>query len=870
MRRLLVVVCCALLLSPLAARAQGLTVSGTVSGDDGRPLAGVRVEERGTANAATTGADGRYTLRYGDAGAVLRFVRAGYAVAERAPAGAAVLDVALERGVTLEGLTVVGSRRRDRSAVSTPVPVDVITLADLTPAASRTDVNQILQYVAPSFNSNRQSGADGSDHIDPAALRGLGPDQTLVLINGKRRHPSSLINIFGSRGRGNTGTDLNAIPVSAIERIEILRDGASAQYGSDAIAGVINVVLKSHAEGLEGSLAGGVHNASPPSGSRVASDGFDGEEAAAGATYGLRLGEAGFLNATAEYVTKGRTNRPADPARFPDAIYRRQFGDAEAESFGLFLNGRLPVSPTAAVYAFGGASLRQTDAFAWSRDADSERNVPAIYPDGFDPRILSDIADRSLTAGVEAKLGGWDADLYNTYGANRFHYLVDGTLNASLLERSPTRFDAGGFDFAQNATGLAFSRLFPGPAEGLNLAFGAEYRVDRYRIFAGEEASWRNYGVVDSVIDGRVVPVDVLERPGGAQGFPGFRPENEVDEVRTNFGAYVDAELDATERVTVGAAARYEDYSDFGNTLTGKVAARVRVSDALAVRGSVGTGFRAPSLAQVYFNSTFTDFVAGVAVDKIIARNGSPITRALGIPALREEKAVNATLGLTLSAGAFVATVDGYLVDIEDRIVLTGAFDTEDPDIGDELAALGVGAAQFFTNALDTRTRGVDVVLSWGRSFGAHRVRAAFAGNFNDMELGDVRTSPRLAGKEEVYFGPRERAFLLASAPPSKMSLSLDHGVGKVELSARANRFGRVTLVDWLDTPDVYHSRTTADAALTYRLSGDTRVTVGGTNLFNAYPSPQDTETETGGVWDAVQMGFSGAYYFARVEFRVR
>ena len=869
MRRLLVVVCCALLFSPFAALAQDGTVTGRVS-DDGRPLAGVRVEEAGTPSAATTGADGRYTLRVSGPAAVLRFTRAGFTTVERSPGGAAVLDVEMERGFAIEGLTVVGTRRQDRSAVNTPVPVDVISLADLTPAAARTDLNGILQYVAPSFNSNRQSGADGSDHVDPAALRGLGPDQTLVLVNGKRRHQSSLINIFGSRGRGNTGTDLNAIPVSAIDRIEILRDGASAQYGSDAIAGVINVVLKSHTDGMEGSLSAGVHDASPGGNARVRrDDDFDGEEAAVGTTYGVRLGETGFLNATAEYVRKGRTNRPADPSEFPDGIYRRQFGDAEAENFGLFLNGRAPVSPTVALYGFGGLNLRQTDAYAWTRDPESERNVPEIYPDGFDPRILSDITDRSLTLGAQAKVRGWDVDVYNTYGANRFHYLVDGTLNASLLARSPTRFDAGGFDFSQNSTGLAFSQYFPGPAEGLNVAFGAEYRIDRYRIFAGEEASWRNYGVVDSLIGGRIVQVDVLGRPGGAQGFPGFQPGNEVDEVRTNLGAYLDAELDLTPRLMVGAAARWEDYSDFGSTLTGKLAGRFTVGPALTLRGSVGTGFRAPSLAQVYFNSTFTDFVGGVAVDKLIARNGSPITRALGIPPLREEKARNATLGFTLSAGAFVATVDGYLVDIDDRVVLTGAFDTDDPDIGAELDSLGVGAAQFFTNALDTRTRGVDVVLSWGRTFGRHRVRASFAGNFNEMEPGEVRTSDRLAGKENVYFGPRERAFLLASAPPTKLSLSLDHGIGNVDVSARANHFGRVTLIDWVDSPDVYHSRTTADAALTWRFRGGTRVTVGGTNLFNAYPSPQDTETETGGVWDAVQMGFSGAYYFARLNFRL-
>ena len=873
MRSRFVVVCCALLsiaFSSSSAIAQTLTVSGRVTGADGRALAGARVEEVGTTNAAVTAPDGGYTLRYNAANAVLRFSREGYETAERRPNGAPTLDVQLERRLALEGLTVVGTRRQDRSATATPVPVDVISLDDLTPAASRSDLNQILQYVAPSFNSNRQSGADGSDHIDPAALRGLGPDQTLVLVNGKRRHQSSLINIFGSRGRGNTGTDLNAIPVSAIDRIEILRDGASAQYGSDAIAGVINVVLKSHTEGLEGSVAAGARNARPPGSARVLRDErFDGEEVTVGTTYGTRIGQTGFVNATAEYVRKGRTNRPADPSFFPDGIYRRQFGDAEADNFALLVNSRVAISPTVSAYAYGGANSRQTDAFAWTRDADSDRNVPAIYPNGFDPRILSDITDRSLTAGVQTRLGAWDVDVYNAFGANRFHYIVDGTLNASLLERSPTRFDAGGFDFSQNQTGLAFSRFVPGVGEGVNVAFGAEYRVDRYRIFAGEEASWRNYGVVDSIIDGRVVPVDVLGRPGGAQGFPGFRPENEVDEVRTNLGAYLDAELDVSEAFTVGAAARYEDYSDFGNTLTGKVAARYTVSEALTVRGSVSSGFRAPSLAQVYFNSTFTDFVGGEAVDKLIARSGSPITRALGIPPLTEEKATNATLGFTLRWRDFTATVDGYQVDVDDRIVLTGAFDTDDPDIGDELAGLGVGAAQFFTNALDTRTRGVDVVVAWARAFGRHRVRAGFAGNFNEMELGDVRTSAALAGKEEVYFGRRERAFLLASAPPSKMSLSVDHAFANVEVSARANRFGRVTLIDWVDTPDVYHSRTTADAALTYRLPRGMSVTVGGTNLFNAYPSPQDTETETGGVWDAVQMGFSGAYYFARVNFRM-
>ena len=867
MRRVVMVVA-ALLLTPLAASAQSRVVTGRVTGPEGRPLAGVRVEEKGTLNAALTDAEGRYVLRYGSPDAVIRFSLIGYGEEERRVDGAATLDVVLHEGIAIEEIVVVGTRRANRSVLTTPVAVDVIDVREAAQASGQLDLNQLLQYAAPSFNVNRQSGADGSDHIDPATLRGLGPDQTLVLINGKRRHQSSLINIFGTRGRGNTGTDLNAIPVAAIERIEILRDGASAQYGSDAIAGVVNIVLKSTVDEFTGSIAAGAHNAKPPSSFDVLRDrSLDGGQFQVSGNYGIRVGERGFVNATAEYLSKDRTNRPADPGRWD--IYRREFGDAAVDNFGVFVNSRLPVTEETYFYAFGGANFRQTDAFAWTREPDSERNVPAIYPNGFDPRILSDITDRSLSAGIRTKIREWDVDLGHTFGSNRFHYFVDGTLNASLLERSPTRFDAGGFDFAQRTTGITFTRFFPGVRSGLNVAFGAEYRVDEYEIFAGEEASYRNYGVVDTVIDGRVVQVDVLGRPGGSQGFPGFRPSNEVDEMRSNLGAFIDAELDLTDRVMVGAAARFEDYSDFGSTLNAKLATRIVLSDAIALRASASTGFRAPSLAQIHFNTTFTDFVSGVAVDKIIAKNNSPITRALGIPRLKEEKAVNASVGLTARFGDFTATVDGYYVDIDDRIVLTGAFEDTDPDIGEELRSLQVGAAQFFTNALDTRTVGLDVVLTYARLFGDHSFRGSLVGNFNDMKLGTIHTSPRLRGKEEIYFGRREQHFLLASAPPSKIGLTLEHGLGRLQTMLRLVRFGEVVLIDWLDTEDVYEPKITTDLSFTYRISDNASLSFGGANLFNVYPTQQDTETETGGLWDAVQMGFSGAFYFARLNFKL-
>lgn len=838
-------------LIPTLLVAQTTRVSGRVTDVSGLPLAGVRVAERGTLNSTLTTGEGRYDLRV-TAPAVLRFERAGYRAEER-EVGSETLDVALAQEVAIAALEVVGTRRVDRAPTNTAVPIDVIDLSTVAQTSGQLNINALLQYVAPSFNANRQSGADGSDHIDPASLRGLGPDQTLVLINGKRRHQSSLVNIFGSRGRGNTGTDLNAIPVSAIERIEILRDGASAQYGSDAIAGVINIVLKSGVGEFTGELTSGVHNASAPSDIDVTSSGTDGRQIRAGANYGLAVGSQGFVNLTGEFLSTDHTNRPVDPAKY--SMYRRHFGDAALDNAGVFLNALLPLDNTRAFYAFGGANFRNTDAYAWTRDPDSDRNIPEIYPDGFDPIIVSTIRDLSLSAGYRAQLGTWSLDLNSTTGANRFHYNVEHTLNTSRGPQSPTEFDAGGFSLLQNTTGLNLTRLFDNIAQGLNVALGGEHRYERYSIFAGEEGSYRNYG---------------NGGPGGAQGFPGFQPADEIAESRTNIGGYLDLELDATERLTLGAAARFEHYSDFGNTLTAKGNARLALSDAFALRGSLSTGFRAPSLAQIYFNSTFTDVVSGSIVDKVIARNNSPVAQALGIPELVEEKSVSAGAGFTARVGELSLAVDAYLVDIDDRIVLTGAFEQDDPDIGDELAALNVSAAQFFTNAIDTRTKGLDIVLSHQFYLGQQSLRWSVAGNFNDMELGDIHTNQKLRGKEDTYFGAREQAFLLASAPGRKIGFTLGHSYKRFESELRLTNFGEVTLIDWNDTEDVYESRTVTDLSIGYRLNNNLRLTVGGANILNVYPTQQaDTETETGGLFDAVQMGFSGAFYFAKLSVRL-
>lgn len=851
-----------LCLSTVALRAQ-YTLKGNITDENGFTLVGVNVFEKGTNQGTVSDYDGNYSVNYRNTESVIVFSYIGFATQEVIPAGQTEINVVLKADVlNLSGIEVVGTRSLNRSATETPVAIDIIPIAEVMNSVGQVDINQLLQYAAPSFNSNRQSGADGSDHVDPATLRGLGPDQTLVLINGKRRHQSSLVNIFGTRGRGNTGTDLNTIPAAAIERIEILRDGASAQYGSDAIAGVINIVLKSNVNEFTGSITAGANKAKY----RTDKD-FDGETVQVNGNYGLPVGDGGFINFTTNYLRKNKTNRPANPNEYD--IYREKFGDAESDNFAAYFNAKVPVSDNIHAYAFGGLNHRFTDAYAWTRTADSERNVPEIYPNGFNPRIQSTITDRSLSAGLRGKLRKWEIDFNNTFGANRFHYFVDGTLNASLLAKSPTRFDAGGFQLSQNTTSLGFTQFFPEPLSGISLAFGTEYRVDNYQIFAGEEGSYRNYGLIDTVVNGLITQTDVLGRPGGSQGFPGFQPSDVTDEFRTNLAGYIDTELDFTDAFMVGAAVRAERYSDFGNTITGKLAARYEFSKKFALRASASTGFRAPSLPQIYFSSTFTDFVGGVPVDKIIAPNNSTITRVLGIPKLKQETSLNASFGFTTKpVNGLTLTVDGYFVDIKDRIVLTGAFEDTDPDIGADLQALGVGAAQFFTNAVDTRTLGVDAILTYTRRLGSGRLQATFAGNFNKMTVEDVKTNDKLQGKESIYFGSRDSLFLLASAPPFKANLSLDYKIKRFNATVRLTGFGRVELEDWIGTRDVYDPRWVTDITLGYDLTDNLNLTVGSANIFNVYPTQQDTETESGGLWDAVQMGFSGAFYFTRLAFK--
>ncbi|KAA6438669.1 TonB-dependent receptor [Dyadobacter flavalbus] len=831
--------------------AQSFKVSGRITDEKGDPLIGASVIEKGTSNGTTTDGNGAYTLSVSSASSVIVATYVGYNRIEKAISGSGEQNLVLENATVLNQVTVVGSRNLNRSSTDTPAPVDVIDIREITTKQGQLDVNQLLQFAAPSFNSNRQTGSDGADHVDPASLRGLGPDQTLVLINGKRRHQSSLVNLFGTRGRGNTGTDLNAIPAAAIERIEILRDGASAQYGSDAIAGVINIVLKETVNQLSANVNAGMYKAKY----RYDDKQFDGLNYNANLNYGIKIANKGFLNVTADYNFRDHTNRANTVSSEAD-LARRQYGDPKINNAAVYYNAKVPIGTNFQVYSFGGLNKRKGDAYAWTRFADDERNIPSIYPNGFDPIIASTIDDRSFAFGVRGIWKGWDIDLSNTYGFNKFHFNVKNSLNRSLGPLSQTTFDAGGFQLGQNVNNLNVTKYYKTILQGLNLAFGAEYRTEQYKIFAGERASYYNYDPT---------------YPGGSQGFPGYSPTDVTDRSRSNVGVYLDVEADVTKKFLVDAAVRYENYSDFGSTVNGKVGLRYKVTDAFSLRGTVSTGFRAPSLAQKYFNSTFTNFVNGTPVEVLLANNESAVTQALGIPKLKQETSQNASVGFTLApASGLSVTVDGYYVKVKDRVVLTGQFSDEDEQIGDLLKQLRVGKAQFFTNALSyTTTKGIDVIVAHTTPLGVGRLSSTLAANFNWMELGPVNTSPKLAGKEDIYFDERERRFVLASAPPSKINLTLDYSVDKFSFMLRFIRFGEIKLANWDYELDVYKPRIQTDVTLNYKVSKNFSLSVGGSNIFNVYPDLSlPALTESGGAWDPVQMGSNGAFIFTRLGFR--
>jgi iron complex outermembrane recepter protein len=903
-----------------------LPITGKVTDVSGNALPGVTVSVKMSTKGTITNVDGTFSLDV-NSGDILVFSYIGFESQEVSTAGKSTLNIALvESSSSLNEVIVTGTRSGGRTKIDTPVPVDVIPLSQVTNNIGQVDLNQILTFIAPSFQSSRQAISDGTDHVDPAQLRGLGPDQVLVLVNGKRRHQSALVNVNGTVNRGSVGTDMNAIPATSVEKIEILRDGAAAQYGSDAIAGVINIVLKKQM-GLSGNLSGGEHitsyeknyavNFANGEKSKKVTDGFTGQ---LGLNYGFKIGEKGFVNLTAEYVSRAQTNRTGTYTGqvFPTlagstdnqqiaakGLTRNDFdmriGNSQVKGGGIVINAALPVSDQVELYAFGGWNNKKGNAAGFFRypnsvPAAARTNVFSVYPNGFLPEINSDVTDLSFAVGLRGKmLQNWNYDLSNAYGKNTFDYGVDNSVNytQALASGSFQRtFDAGGNSFLQNTTNFDVSRKFETILSGLNIAFGAEARVDKFGTQAGEESSYKNYNTASGVA-------------AGSQVFAGFLPSNEGTHSRSNVGVYTDLELDLTKAWVISGALRFENYSDFGNTgLKYKFATRYKITDRFAIRGAMSTGFRAPSMQQQFYSKTNTLFqtINGVQtpVESGTFPNDSKAAKILGIPALKAETSTNYSLGATAQVGKLELTVDAYQINIKDRIILTNNFTAGgNADIAKQLQEAGATTVNFFTNAIDTKSRGIEAVASYATKINANSsLKFTFAGAFIDNEVVKgadgkvaIKASNTLISTGQIgnYFNREDQSRIEVASPKNKITGTVNYKNGKLGVMLRAVRFGEVVYLDPTMTgsdkfilnaftnvketlDQTFSPKTTTDITVNYQLSKALNLALGSNNVFDVY---QDIHAHSGNMSAGrfvysrrvQQFGFNGRYVFGRLNF---
>ncbi len=795
----------------------------------------------------------------------------------------------------LENIVVTGTRVADRSATETAVPVDVVTSESLA-NVGLPELNQALSTALPSFNFPRPGLADGTDTIRPATLRGLAPDQTLVLLNSKRRHASSLVNVNGTIGRGAAAVDLNTIPTAAVGSIEVLRDGASAQYGSDAIAGVINVRLREARDGGDLTLTYGwreteyeVPTGLPPAGatwsapSKIKRSESDGETLTASLWKGFALGETGFITFTGEFKDQARTERGGwdarqqyplvngsfDPREQTIDRFNAWYGEPELDQKTIFVNAGGDLAGGAHLYGWASYQDRDARSAGFFRRALDDRNTIEIYPSGFLPIIAPTVTDFSAAGGVTWDWGDWTMDSSLVYGYNEMQFTIENTLNRSLGPLSPTEFDAGGFDYDQLVFNFSGVREFDfgGFDSPVNLAAGLEARRESYSIFAGERDSYRNGGVL--LPNGNPTA-------SGAQVFPGFRPENEVDENRTAVGAYVDLEANVTEKLLASVAVRAEDYSDFGSNFSGKLAVRYDFTDAFALRASVQNGFRAPSLPQQYFATTSTNFIGGLPFDITTFPVTDPIARALGAEPLDAEESVNLSIGAVLQLGPVSITIDAYRIDIEDRIVLSENLTA--PNVRaylEDLGFIGSGGGRFFINGVDTETEGVDVVVNWPLATDrAGNWDFTLVANFNSTDVTKVPAVPELEDLDPapVLFGRVNVLTFEEGNPKDKFAAVVNwkSASEKWGATARATRYGSALDPDANPANDFdLDAKTLVDLEGRYALTEKIKLALGAENLLDEYPDafpPSRNGTGNTPFTNFSPFGRSGRFVYGRVS----
>lgn len=815
----------------------------------------------------------------------------------------------------IEQISVIGSRRLGRTVEDSAVPIDIIG-ADALKNSGFTETNALLSSLLPSFNFPQASLTDGSDHVRPAQLRGLAPDHTLVLVNGKRRHSNALLNLNGSTGRGSSSVDLNAIPANAIARIEVLRDGAAAQYGSDAIAGVINIVLKSASSG--GSVAA-IYGANVTEMDGVpqlksvseGSDGnlafteggdrslTDGQTLTLQGNMGFELGDNGFLNISTEYRDRHSTNRSdydnrenyariddssvdgaLDPRELTVNRYNHNFGNGDVEDFSMFYNAGYQLTNEVDLYSFGSYSKREGEGGGFYRRASDSRNIEEVYPDGFLPVITSDIDDFSLALGAKGFVSEWNYDVSAVYGQDAFEFGVINSLNTSYGPTSQTSFDAGTLTYDQLTLNVDFSREVDVSflESSVNVAVGAEYRREGYQIDAGEEASYAQgtFGPGGAVTD----PVDGPFGAAGAQVFPGFTPESEGDNSRHNVSLYIDLETYLTDDWNLAVAARYEDYSDFGDTLNGKIATRYSLTEDLALRASVSTGFRAPSLQQQYFTSVATVFVDGEPTETGTFAPSSDVAKALGSPGLDAEEATNYGVGFTWSTDFnFSLSVDYYQILIDDRIVLSNNLSGD--AIEQLLEGTGANQGRFFLNAIDSKTRGVDVVASYNVATDGYGDLAFNLGyNYGKNEVTNIIDPPaELQGagfdQDNLFSGTELRRFEV-STPRNKYNLSATWTNDDIRTTLRTTRYGETQ--DPSDNPErneVLKPKWITDLDVAYSLSENVSLSLGANNIFDVYPDATRENVDDVTTFSRLfayssfsPYGFNGRYVYGKIEMK--
>ncbi len=865
-----------LLSGKLFAQSNGTLKGKITDSKSGAPLGGVNIFVINTNNGTSSEyQDGSYNLSLPAGSYTLRISYIGYNTVTR--------QISIKEGQTLaenfalkqnligmNEAVVIGARRQNRTVINSAVPVDVLNVKAIQ-STGLTETSQIIQSLAPSFNFPRPSVTDGTDAVRPATLRGLGPGELLVLVNGKRRYTSALVNVNGSVGRGEAGVDLNAIPSSAIQRIEILRDGAAAQYGSDAISGVINIILKKNSGMFLSAKSGQTQKG-------------DGKMIDANFNYGTGIGNGGYFNATGEYRGRGSTNRAGlDPRQQyftnsqgnPDpreTTFNRNdshLGDPVSKNGNFMFNSSIPVNENTHFYAFGGLGYRDVASGGFFRRSLDNRNVRTIYPSGFLPLIHSEIFDGSLAAGVKGAMkNGWAWDLSNTFGHNSFNFGVDHSLNASYGGNSQTNFNAGTLVFNENSLNLDFTKDFKiNQGHNVNVALGTEFRIDNYQIHAGEKASYADGGV--KILDG---PNTGNQPAIGSQVFPGFRPSDAVNTSRNNIALYADVENNFTDKFLITAAGRFEHYSDFGSTLIGKATMRYELTNGFALRGSFSTGFKAPQLQQANYSTTATTFINGTPYEIRTFPVSSTGARALGSKDLKPEKSVNFSGGMTATPfDNFSLTVDYYHINISDRVVLSSNFIGS--SVQQLLAAQGlpnVTGGRYFTNAADTKTEGVDIVSHYGVSLGANStLRLTGAMNINHTKITKIIPTPQQLQNLNVSILDRSAQGLLTVAQPkTNVNFTIDYRYKNFDVTLRNTRFGEVT--SWSNDPardQTYSAKWLTDLDLAYTINKKYTIGLGANNLFNIYPDRVMTQNSFYGIYQysgISPFGFNGAFYYAR------